>query len=83
MYTRATVYMKNKITIFSILIILLIVAFISDIFTGNAAISISEAWGALFGSSGNEIIDEIIRNYRLPKAITAVIAGAALSVSGL
>lgn len=75
--------MKNKITIFSILIILLIVAFISDIFTGNAAISINEAWGALFGSSGNEIIDEIIRNYRLPKAITAVIAGAALSVSGL
>ena len=29
------------------------------------------------------IVDEIIRNYRLPKAVTAVIAGSALSVSGL
>lgn len=75
--------MKNKTSIFLILIFLLIAAFIGDILTGNATISISEAWLALFGSSGNEIIDEIIRNYRLPKAMTAVLAGAALSVSGL
>lgn len=75
--------MKNKSTIFSLLFVLLIVAFIGDIFTGNAAISIRDAWSALFGSSGNDIIDEIIRNYRLPKALTAIIAGAALSVSGL
>ncbi|HLW10736.1 MAG TPA: iron ABC transporter permease [Fermentimonas sp.] len=75
--------MKKQTTIFLFLILLLIVAFICDIFTGNATISVKEAWLALFGSSGNEIIDEIIRNYRLPKAITAVIAGAALAVSGL
>ena len=75
--------MKNKTTIFFILIVLLVVAFFGDVFTGNATISIGEAWSALFGSSGNDIIDEIIRNYRLPKAITAVLAGAALSVSGL
>ncbi len=62
---------------------LLIAAFIGDIFTGNAPISVSQAWNALFGTSGNEIIDEIIRNYRLPKAVTAIIAGSALSVSGL
>ena len=75
--------MSNRTTIFLVLIILLIVAFIGDLFTGNATISVSEVWGALIGSSGNDIIDEIIRNYRLPKAITAVLAGAALSVSGL
>jgi iron complex transport system permease protein len=75
--------LNNKIIIFLILIILLIAAFIGDIFTGNATISIGEAWSALFGTSGNDIIDEIIRNYRLPKAITAVLSGAALSVSGL
>ena len=75
--------LKNKTTIFLILIFLLIAAFIGDIFTGNATISIKEAWSALFGSSGNVIVDEIIRNYRLPKALTAVLAGAALSVSGL
>ena len=75
--------MKNKTVIFILLIILLLVAFIGDLFTGNAPISPGEAWVALFGTSGDTIIDEIIRNYRLPKAITAVIAGSALSLSGL
>ncbi len=42
-----------------------------------------EAWNALTGTSGDAIVDEIIRNYRLPKAITAIIAGSALSVSGM
>lgn len=75
--------MKNKTFIFVLLIVLLIAAFIGDIFTGNATISVYEAWNALFNTSGNDIIDEIILNYRLPKAITAIIAGTSLSVSGL
>lgn len=75
--------MKNKKHIFLILLILLIIVFIADIFTGNAKISFSEGINALFGSSGNEITDEIIFNYRLPKAITALLAGSALSVAGL
>ncbi len=57
--------------------------FVADIFTGNAAIPFRDAWQALLGRSGDPIIHEIILNYRLPKAITAVIAGAALSLSGL
>ncbi|MDO5523175.1 MAG: iron ABC transporter permease [Bacteroidia bacterium] len=75
--------MKNKKHIFLILIILLIVVFVADIFTGNAKISFSEGINALFGTSGNEITDEIIFNYRLPKALTALLAGSALSVAGL
>lgn len=61
----------------------MLLAFVIDLFTGNAIIYAGDAWSALFGSSGDIIIDEIIRNYRLPKAITAVIAGTALSASGL
>ena len=75
--------MKNKKHIFIILFVLLIIVFVADIFTGNAKISFSEGINALFGSSGNEITDEIIFNYRLPKAITALLAGSALSVAGL
>lgn len=75
--------MKNKTNIFVILVILLVVLIIVDIFTGNANISINEGFAALFGTSENEIIDEIIFNYRLPKALTAIIAGAALSIAGL
>jgi iron complex transport system permease protein len=44
---------------------------------------VKETLAALIGTSGDAIIDEIIRNYRLPKAITAIIAGSALSLSGL
>ena len=75
--------MKNKKHIFLILVVLLIIVFVADIFTGNAKIPFSEGINALFGSSGNEITDEIIFNYRLPKAITALLAGSALSVAGL
>lgn len=75
--------MKNKSVIFILFIALLFAAFIGDLFTGNAPITLGETWAALFGTSGDAIIDEIIRNYRLPKAITAAIAGAALSLSGL
>lgn len=75
--------MTKKTSIFILLIALLVLAFICDIFTGNAPISVKEAWLSLFGGSGNVIVDEIIRNYRLPKALTAVIAGSALSISGL
>ena len=79
----STVKLKNKKHIFLILFVLLIIVFVADIFTGNAKISFSEGINALFGSSGNEITDEIIFNYRLPKAITALLAGSALSVAGL
>lgn len=58
-------------------------AFLADIFSGNADIPFNDALQALMGGSDDLIVNEIIRNYRLPKAITAVIAGAALSLSGL
>lgn len=74
---------KGRSLLFPLLIVLVGVAFIGDLFTGNASIPLSDAWAALIGSSGDAIVDEIIRNYRLPKAITAVIAGMALSTSGL
>jgi iron complex transport system permease protein len=74
---------KNKTAIFILLGAVLLAAFICDIFTGNAPISAKEALAALSGTSGDAIIDEIIRNYRLPKALTAIIAGSALSLSGL
>lgn len=75
--------MKSKTSIFILLLVILFAAFIGDIFTGNAPISAAKAWAALFGTSGDAIVDEIVFNYRLPKALTAILAGSALSVSGL
>ena len=65
--------MKHKTRLFALLMVILVIVFIADIFTGNAPISIKDGWNALFGTSGNAIIDEIVFNYRLPKAITAIL----------
>ena len=75
--------MNRKSTSFILLTLLFVASFMVDIFTGNADISMKDTWQALLGRSDNPIFLEIIRNYRLPKAITAVVAGAALSLAGL
>lgn len=68
---------------FVYLSVILIALFLVNLFVGNAKIGVADVIAALSGGSGNEIIDEIILNYRLPKAITAILAGSALSVAGL
>jgi len=50
-----------------------------NISLGSASISLKEVFGSLFGVSDNYII----QNYRLPKAITAIIVGSGLGISGL
>lgn len=75
--------MKNKNFIFVLLALMLVVLFVIDLFVGNANIKFSDGIAALFGTSNNDIVDEIIFNYRLPKAITALLAGASLSAAGL
>ena len=63
---------------------LLFVVFILDLFTGSVKIPFREVLTSLIsGKNDNQIWAAIIYNFRLPKAITAVLAGAALSVSGL
>jgi iron complex transport system permease protein len=69
---------NNHILLFVILSILCIILFFADILFGSVSIPIS----ALFGDT-NTIYHEILFNFRLPKAITAIVAGAAISVAGL
>lgn len=62
---------------FIILSFILIITFIIDILYGSINISIQDIF------SNNDITHEIIFNFRLPKALTAIITGAAISVAGL
>ncbi|MFZ2286951.1 MAG: iron ABC transporter permease [Bacteroidales bacterium] len=64
------------------LMFLVIILFIADLLIGSTRIEASEVIRSLFGrgAPGSEII---VMQFRLPKALTAVIAGAALAVSGL
>ena len=69
--------------IFIILLIFLLVLFLADLAWGSIRIPFPEVVNSFLGKGGNEINSEILMNFRLPKAITAVLAGSALSVAGL
>jgi iron complex transport system permease protein len=72
----------NKTLIFAGLLILLVVLFVLDIFLGSVSIKPSDVIAAVFDNSGSNM-ETIIMNFRFPKAITALIVGIALSLSGL
>jgi iron complex transport system permease protein len=73
---------KKARYIFSGLLLLVIVLFIFDIFLGSVDIKASEVIRALFNHTGSNL-ETIILKFRLPKAITALTVGIALSLSGL
>ena len=50
---------------------------------GNTDIPVADVWGALTGGACPDVTARIIIDIRLMKAVVAVAAGAALSVSGL
>ena len=65
----------------SLLFCLLLIA---DLCLGNIRIPLADVWAALFHpQTHSSIHTDIVLNFRLPKALTAIIAGSALSVSGL
>ncbi len=75
--------MRNHSTIlFTLLAVLCAVLFVVDIAVGSVAIPLSEVVSALFGNGSAEV-RSIVLDIRLVRAIVAVLAGAALSVSGL
>jgi iron complex transport system permease protein len=75
---------KSKITRYFLLISLaVVVLFIANISSGAVTIPFSAVVNALAGGSSNPNWDYIILAYRLPKAITAILVGMGLSVSGL
>ncbi|ADQ79217.1 transport system permease protein [Paludibacter propionicigenes WB4] len=76
--------MKSRsLILFLILSLLAVGLFLVDLAWGSIHISLSEIIDVFFRKSGDGINSEILLNFRLPKAITAVLAGASLSVAGL
>ena len=67
---------------FALLGSVLILLFFADIISGSVKISPSEIFRILSDKS-ESAYSTIIYNFRIPRAITAVVAGIALSVSGL
>lgn len=63
--------------------LLLLTLFLVNISTGAVAIPLSEILKTLFGSQENNAWAYIVLAFRLPKALTAILVGVALSVAGL
>jgi iron complex transport system permease protein len=75
---------STKYLPFILLAGILILAFLLDIALGSVQIPISEVVKVLFTGEAEKVSwINIILKFRLPKAITATLAGAALGVSGL
>ena len=73
----------NKLKV-SVLLAIILAAFLLDVALGSVHIPVKEVVRILFASdAGNEGWIYIIEKIRLPKAITAVLVGCGLSVSGL
>jgi iron complex transport system permease protein len=75
---------KRNTILFSLLFLGLIVLFFVNISLGSITIPFKEVYTSLTGGQSSKSTWEyIIINYRLPKAITAVLVGMGLSISGL
>jgi iron complex transport system permease protein len=76
--------MKSTFGPFLVLSVVLILFFMLDLFIGSYHISIPDILKSIFDSdSVDPQIAVIVNRFRIPKALTALLAGAALSVAGL
>lgn len=74
---------SRTVILFFALTVLLAVLFCIDLSVGAVSIPLGDVWAALTGGDCPRSTAKIILNIRLIKAVVALFAGAALSVSGL
>ena len=76
--------MRSRTAIlFAMLAALTLFLFLLDLAVGAVAVPLGDVWAALTGGDCPRATAKIILNIRLIKAVVALLAGAALSVSGL
>ena len=75
---------NNRITIGILGIIILgVVLFALNLFVGSVMVPFDDILKVLLEDNADKTLSVIIFNYRLPQALTALLAGAALAVAGL
>lgn len=76
--------MKSRVTIiFIVLTLLTVLLLLVDIGAGSVKLSVGEVASALLGQCEDPAISKIVVDIRLIKGVVAIIAGVALSISGL
>ena len=76
MYSRSAI-------LFIVLSVLTTLLFLLDLTVGTADIPVCDVWAALTGGNCSRTTAKIVLDIRLVKAVVALLAGTALSVSGL
>ena len=74
---------SRTVLLFTALAALTLFLFLLDLAVGAVAVPLGDVWAALTGGDCPRATAKIILNIRLIKAVVALLAGAALSVSGL
>jgi len=75
---------KKPAVLFFVLGLLLLIFIILDLLRGTVRIPVAKVFAILAGSEDvNPVWKTILFDFRIPKTITAILAGSALSVSGL
>ena len=72
-----------RVSKFIVLIATIAILLVVNLFIGSVRIPMMEVYRILTGTESNEIWTNIIFSSRLPQALTAIVAGAGLAVSGL
>lgn len=78
--------MRKSVSVYMLLLALsILVLFLLNLFLGSVSIPFGSIWNILWGMDGGESViwQNIIWKSRVPQAMTAMVAGAGLAVSGL
>ena len=76
--------MRKNLTLTLFLVLAIVLMFILNLLLGTVRIPVVDICRILFGDGGeNEIWRNIVLSSRVPQALTALVAGAGLAVSGL
>lgn len=76
--------MKDRtILCFILLSLLLVILFVASLLLGSVSLQVKEVLGVILGQEVDPQTRILVTHFRLPKAITALVVGAALSASGL
>ena len=75
--------MQKNLTLMIVSVLLLILFSFADILIGSVSIPFKEILNYFLGGEIREEYATILREFRLPKTITAILTGIALSVAGL
>lgn len=73
----------NKLPVIVCLFASIVILLIANLLIGTVGIPVDDVCRILLGDDSNEIWTNIIFSSRLPGALTAIVAGAGLAVSGL